>query len=466
MSRLTFAGAAQEVTGSCYLVETGRSRLLLDCGIRQGPDDVTRLHRSRFPFRPGDVHAVVLSHAHLDHSGMLPRLVHEGFSGPIYCTPATRNLLAIMLEDAAGLYLRDLEWENRQRQRSGKRELAPQYTLDDVARVLELCEPLSYGVHMVINSDAELCFHDAGHILGSAIVELKLASNGGRHRLVFSGDLGSREAVLMQPPERLTEADVVLMEGTYGNRDHRRRDETVEELAGVLADAWKQGGNVLIPAFAVGRTQDILFTLGALHHQGRLDAWTVFLDSPMAIEVTHLYDQWQDQLDHRDVDLMTRDRGQTLEKFLPSLQLSRTVEDSMAINRISRGAIIIAGSGMCSGGRIRHHLKHRIWRPDTHLVFVGFQARGTLGRQLVDGAKRVKLFGQQYAVHAQVHTLGGFSAHAGQSELVDWISGFTTKPRVQLVHGEPEALAALAEKLWHEKRIAADIPAPGSSITL
>lgn len=466
MSRLTFVGAAQEVTGSCYLVETDHSRVLLDCGIHQGPDDVKQLNKSRFPFHAEGIQAVVLSHAHLDHSGMLPRLVHEGFSGAIYCTAATRNLLAIMLEDAVNIYLHDLEWENRHRLRTGKRELDPQYTMDDVVKVLELCRPVEYGACVQVRDDVDVCFHDAGHILGSAIVELKLVANGTRHRLVFSGDLGSREAVLMQPPAVLTEADVVLMESTYGNRNHRPRDETVEEFAGVLADAWKEGGNILIPSFAVGRTQDLLFTLGMLHHTGRLDNWTVFLDSPMAIEVTELYDSWRDQLDHQDLKMMDKFRGTTLEKFLPGLRLSRTVEDSMAINRVKKGAIIIAGSGMCSGGRIRHHLKQRIWRTDTHLVFVGFQARGTLGRLLVDGLKRVKLFGEQYVVKAQVHTLGGFSAHAGQSELIDWISNFTTKPRVQLVHGEPDAMAALAEKLWKDKRIATDIPAPGSTITL
>lgn len=469
MASLTFVGAAQEVTGSCYLVETPRTRVLLDCGIRQGGDDVGRLNKARFPFRPESIQAVVLSHAHLDHSGMLPRLVHEGFAGPIYCTPATRNLLAVMLQDAANLYLRDVEWENRQRQRGGKREFEPQYTMEDVARVLELCEPVEYHVCVRVREDVEVCFYDAGHILGSSIVELKVNGNGnggGRQRLVFSGDLGAKDAVLMTEPEKLTEADVVLMEGTYGNRNHRARDETIEELAQVLTAAWKEGGNVLIPAFAVGRTQDILFTLGLLHHEGRLDDWKIFLDSPMAIEVTRIYDQWRDHLDRKDVHLMERHRGKTLEAFLPSLRLCTSVEDSMALNRISKGAIIIAGSGMCSGGRIRHHLKQRLWKPDTHLVFVGFQAQGTLGRALVDGAKNVRMFGQRFAVAAQVHTLGGFSAHAGQDDLVDWISSFTSKPRVQLVHGEPEALAALAARLWKDKHIAADIPAPGSSITL
>lgn len=469
MASLTFVGAAQEVTGSCYLMETPRTKVLLDCGIRQGGDDVGRLNKAKFPFRPENIHAVVLSHAHLDHSGMLPRLVHEGFAGPIYCTPATRNLLAVMLQDAANLYLRDVEWENRQRQRGGKREFQPQYTLEDVARVLELCEPVEYHVCVRIREDVEACFYDAGHILGSSIVELKVngdGNGGAPRRLVFSGDLGAKDAVLMTEPEKLTGADVVLMEGTYGNRNHRARDETIEELAQILTAAWKEGGNVLIPSFAVGRTQDILFTLGLLHHEGRLDDWKIFLDSPMAIEVTRIYDQWRDQLDRKDVHLMERHRGKTLEQFLPSLRLCNSVEDSMALNRISKGAIIIAGSGMCSGGRIRHHLKQRLWKPDTHLLFVGFQARGTLGRVLVDGAKNVRMFGQRFAVGAQIHTLGGFSAHAGQDDLVDWISSFTSKPRVQLVHGEPEALTALAARLWKDRKIAADIPAPGSSITL
>ncbi|MFZ5724096.1 MAG: MBL fold metallo-hydrolase RNA specificity domain-containing protein [Pseudomonadota bacterium] len=466
MASLTFVGAAREVTGSCYLLETAHDRILLDCGMRQGRDDVGRRNVTRFPFRPREIRAVVLSHAHLDHSGLLPRLVHEGFSGPIYCTSATRNLLAIMLADAAHLYLRDIEWENRQLARRGQRLLTPQYELPDVLRVLELCVPLEYGACVRVGEDTEVCFHDAGHILGSAIVDLQVRDGGRRKRLVFSGDLGSRNAVLMQEPARLTEADLVLMESTYGNRNHRGREETVEEFAGILAAAWKEGGSVLIPAFAVGRTQDILFTLGILHHQGRLNAWKVFLDSPMAIEVTRLYDSWRDQLDHHDVDLMEKYRGTTLEKFVPGLRPCNSVEESMAINRVERGAIIIAGSGMCSGGRIRHHLKHRLYKPETHLVFVGFQAQGTLGRQLVDGAKNVRLMGQRYVVNAQVHTLGGFSAHAGQDELIDWLSAFRNKPRVQLVHGEPAAQAALAEKLWQQRQIAVDIPGPGSVVEL
>lgn len=466
MARLTFVGAAQEVTGSCYLLETANSRLLLDCGMRQGADEVKDLQKERFPFRADGIDAVVLSHAHLDHSGMLPRLVHDGFTGPIYCTPATRNLLAIMLEDAANLYLRDLEWDNKHRQRAGRKVMAPQYTMDDVLRVLELCEPVEYHECRPVRDDVKACFYDAGHILGSAIVEITLNDNGKSRRLVFSGDLGASGAVLMRDPEILEQADVVLLESTYGNRNHRGHDETLAEFAEVLAEAWKCGGNVLIPSFAVGRTQEILFYLGTLYHQGKLDDWSIFLDSPMAIEVTRLYDEYWDQLDSKDVTLMERSKGTSLEAFLPGLKLARTPEDSIGINRISRGAIIIAGSGMCSGGRIRHHMKHRIWQDTTHMLFVGFQARGTLGRQIVDGAKFVKIFGTRYAVQAKVHTLGGFSAHAGQADLVAWAANFKTSPRFQLIHGEPEAQAALADRLWKDKGIASDIPAPGSTIRL
>lgn len=466
MAKITFVGAAREVTGSCYLVESGRSRILLDCGMRQGPDDVARRRTDRFPFTPSAIDAVVLSHAHLDHSGMLPRLVRQGFKGPIYCTPATRNLLAIMLEDAANLYLRDIEGENRRRQRAGRKGVAPQYDMEDVLRVLELCEPIEYHECRPVLPEIKVCYYDAGHILGSAIVELTLNGNGKSRRLVFSGDLGSRQAVLMQPTEVLTEADWVLMEGTYGNRNHRSMDETMEEFARILAEAWREGGNVLIPAFAVGRTQDLLFHLGQLYHAGRLDGWRVFLDSPMAIEVTRLYDQYWEQLDCQDTRMMEKVRSGTLESFLPVLKCAQTTEDSMSINKLGSGAIVLAGSGMCSGGRIVHHFKHRIWQENTHILFVGFQARGTLGRQLVDGAKFVKLFGNRYAVRAKIHTLGGFSAHAGQQELVDWVSNFTTSPRVQLVHGEEEALQALAEQLWKRKGIAADIPAPGTTLHL
>lgn len=463
MATIKFLGAAQEVTGSCHLLHSPAiGRVLLDCGMHQGGDIIERLSQEWFGFDPADIDAVILSHAHLDHSGLLPKLARDGFRGPIYCTPATAELLDIMLRDAAGLYERDLERENRQRQRRGHEPLRPIYTMADVENVLLACETFPYGETFKVGS-AQVTFHDAGHILGSAITEIRLKEQGQEKTLVFSGDLGKRNAMLMNDPATLSHADVVLMEGTYGNRDHRTLDDTVAQFEEILRDAWRRGGNVIIPAFAVGRTQELLFYIGLLAHQGKLNEWQVILDSPMAIAVTKLYDRWLSELDAKDIRPLRDSHKNSLRQFIPRLYLTNSVEESMAINKIQRGAIIIAGSGMCNGGRIRHHIKQRIWDKRNTMMFVGFQAYGTLGRVLVDGAKRVRLFGGEYAVNAQIETLGGFSAHAAQTELVEWISNFTRQPRVALVHGEPEALDALVEKLWQQKRIKAEAPTQGQS---
>jgi metallo-beta-lactamase family protein len=395
---------------------------------------------------------------------MLPKLVNLGFHGPIYCTDATADLLKILLNDAAGLYFRDVERENLHSQRRGKPVIKAEYTKNDVETVLKLCKPAIYGDAINITPEAVLRFHDAGHILGSSIVELTLNEKGQSKTLVFSGDLGNSDSVLMNDPETLEHADVLLMEGTYGNRNHRSMDETVEQFTEILASAWKKGGNVLIPSFAIARTQEILFHLGLLYHAGKLDNWQVFLDSPMAIEVTNLYDRWIKQLDPKDIQNLDEKNTDSLSSFLPILRLSETPDESMAINRIKNGAIIIAGSGMCTGGRIRHHFKHRIWQDNNTIVFVGFQARGTLGRILVDGKKTIKMFGDEFIVRASIETLGGFSAHAGQSQLIDWLKHFKPSPRVLLIHGEPEALDDLSEKLWKDEQIKSEIPAPGDCI--
>jgi metallo-beta-lactamase family protein len=463
MATIRFLGAAQEVTGSCHLLQSASfGRIFLDCGLPQGGDALERMSGEWTGFTPADIDAVILSHAHMDHSGLLPKLVHDGFQGPIYCTPSTAELLVIMLQDAAGLYERDLERENRQRLRRGLPPLAPEYSMADVEKALHACRTHPYGQPFDVGG-AKVTFYDAGHILGSAISEIVFTEQDQQKTLVFSGDLGKRGAMLMNDPTHLTHADVVLMEGTYGNRDHRSLEETVVQFEEILRDAWRRGGNVIIPAFAVGRTQELLFYIGLLAHQGKLDGWQVILDSPMAIIVTHIYDRWLNELDSTDIKPLQEAEKKSLREFIPRLHLSASVEQSMAINKIQRGAIIIAGSGMCNGGRIRHHFKQRIWDKHNTLIFAGFQARGTLGRVLVDGAKKIRLFGEEYVVNARVETLGGFSAHAGQTELVDWISSFTSQPRVALVHGEPEALDALSQKLWREKKIKAEVPVQGQS---
>ena len=464
MAKITFYGAAREVTGSCYLLDNGRDKILLDCGMHQGGDATDRLEKESFGFDPKSLNAVVLSHAHLDHSGLLPRLVNGGFSGPIYCTEGTRQLLRILLEDAANIYFRDLDYDNQVRRRAGKRVKPARYTPDDVRQVLNGCHALDYHQREAVAAGFELCFHDAGHILGSSIVELTIDDGGRKKTLVFSGDLGNPETSLMNHYEYLDNADLVLLESTYGDRDHRASDETLEEFRRILEQAREEGGNIMIPSFAVGRTQELLFHLGLFYQEGILDDWQVFLDSPMGHAVTSLYASYARFLDPEDVATITRNGDRAPTAFLPNLTITESVEDSIAINKIKQGVIIIAGSGMCTGGRIRHHLKHRLWDRRNHLVFVGFQAVDTLGRIIVDGVKKVKIYGQWIAVKAQIHTLGGFSAHAGQGDLVDWISHFRSKPRVCLVHGEPDTMAVLQAKLGRERGIKTHIPAIGDSL--
>ncbi|MCC5857550.1 MAG: MBL fold metallo-hydrolase [Ectothiorhodospiraceae bacterium] len=463
MAQITFLGAVGEVTGSRYLIETDSATLLLECGLHQGGSKAEEQNRQSLAQLARQVDAVIVSHGHLDHSGLVPRLVHDGYRGPVYCTGGTFELLEIMWRDAAQVLGRELEWENRWRERAGKPLLEPVYLPEDVDQALGQCRYFPYGQSVDLCADARLLFRDAGHILGSAIVELNLQSGGREQRLVFSGDLGNPRSALMRDPESPDSADLVLLESTYGNRDHRPLEDTIEEFAAVLEDAFEQGGNVLIPAFAVGRTQEILFHLGTLRRQGRLRQQRIFLDSPMAIEVTELYHRRRRVLEAEDVAGSGWETGQLAESILPGLQLSRTVEESMAINRIHGGAVIIAGSGMCTGGRIRHHLKYNLGRRNCRIVIAGFQAQGTLGRQLVDGAETVRLFGEDHPVRATVHTLGGFSAHAGQSELLAWAGRFRTRPRVFLVHGEPEAQQALQRAMKEQLGIDAVIPEPGQT---
>lgn len=467
MASITSYGAAREVTGSCHLLESSAcGRVLLDCGMHQGGDAVDRLHDESFAFDPASIDAVILSHAHLDHSGLLPRLCQGGFRGPILCTPATAELLRIMLHDAVGLYLRDLEHKNRRNARRGRPLIEASYGVDDVEMALAACVDIEYRQSYAIggSDSASLCFHDAGHILGSAICEVVLHEDGQQKRLVFSGDLGKTDSVLMREPAQLQEANILLMESTYGDRDHRPEGDTVTELRDILRETWSRGGNVMIPAFAVGRTQEILFHLGTLHHRGELDHWRVFLDSPMAISVTQVYDHWLKLLDTEDIRALD-DLGKTsLEEFLPTLSLTPDTEQSMAINRIQSGAIIIAGSGMCTGGRIRHHFKQGIWEANNTIIFAGFQAQGTLGRLLVDGASHIRLFGEEYIVKARIATLGGLSAHAGQQQLLDWRAGFSSNPLTLLVHGEEQAQRALAMRFREELGCEVQIPERGQSI--
>lgn len=454
MANLTFYGAIEGVTGSCYLLNNGKSKILLDCGLFQGRHE-EEANLQPLPFDISELDAVVLSHAHLDHSGRLPLLVAQGLNCPIYMTYPTLDLIDVLLKDAASLQQRDAEWENKRRRRSGKVEIEPLYNLSDVEATLDVCKAINYHQRKTVAQGFEIHYLDAGHILGSAIVEVYIEEQGETKKLVFSGDLGNSQAALLQDPEIVESADVLLLESTYGDRDHRPMDETLQEFEDVIEEASQNGGNILIPSFAVGRTQEILFRLGELYQKGKLRQQVVYLDSPMAIAVTEIYHRYQNIFNTDDRSAMGgANNQQSLHKFLPILHYSSSTDESMALNKIESGAIFIAGSGMCNGGRIRHHLKHNLWRKQSHVIFVGFQAIGTPGRALVDGAKIYKIGGDEIAVKAKIHTMGGFSAHASQSQLIDWIGGFKdNKPQLFLVHGEENAKlslqAALKDKGWN-----------------
>ncbi len=420
MTNLTFLGATGQVTGSCYLLETNKQRLLLDCGLYQGSKLTEAQNTADFPFDPSTIDAVVLSHAHLDHCGRLPKLVKDGFNGSVFLTEASFSLLELMLKDAVHIQLRDIEWENKRRQRAGKELLEPLYDLDDVETLLKLRRPIAYSVEQAILPGITLSFHEAGHILGSSIVRLRIKDQEKVKTLVFSGDLGNPNSPLLRDPSILTEADVLLLESTYGDRDHKPLENTLDELRDTLAEAAKSGGNVIIPAFAVGRTQDLIYWLGKIQRQGKLPQQTIYLDSPMAISASEIYAS-NTALFNIDDPEFTKIAPQGWHAWLKGLIYSQTSEESMAVNRIAGGAIIIAGSGMCNGGRIRHHLKYNLWRRDAHIIIAGFQAEGTLGRLLVDGNKKyIKILGSEINIAAKIHTLGALSAHADQSQLLTW----------------------------------------------
>lgn len=464
MAKLTFYGAAKGVTGSMYLLETESTTILLECGLIQGRREEESSNEEPFPFDVETLDAVVLSHAHLDHTGRLPKLVADGYKGPVYLTYPTCELLEIMLKDSASLEERDAEWENKWRKRAGKAEVQPMFTLDDAEDALRLCEETSYDDCRKIGDDIKLCFREAGHILGSAVVEIFITENGSEKKLVFSGDLGNSYAALLRDPQIIEEADVLLLESTYGDRNHRSLEETLEEFENIIIEASKNGGNILIPSFAVGRTQEIIFRLGELYQKGKLKQQTIYLDSPMAIATTEVYHRYQDVYNQEDISALRQARSRSLHSFLPPLRYSRTTDESKALSRIGSGTIIIAGSGMCNGGRIRHHLKHNLWKKKNHVVIVGYQVSGTPGRALVDGVKTFRMGREEIVVNAQIHTLGGFSAHAGQSQLIEWVEGFKKKrPKIYLIHGKREAKIALEEQL-SQRDWEVNVPEHGTSI--
>lgn len=456
--QVTFHGAAGEVTGSLHLVEAAGKRILLDCGLIQGSQEAEARNHEPFPFDPASLDAVILSHAHIDHIGRLPLLVARGFRGPVFAQQATAELMPIMLLDSASLQENDAERANRHRRR-GEPEVLPLYTRDDVHDALAQVQPLPYDARTQLLPGIELTLRDAGHILGSSIVELWA---DGR-KLVFSGDLGPAGTPILRDATPIADADLLLMESTYGDRNHRDRADTIRELGDILDIAWRDRGNVLIPAFAVGRSQELLYWFARHWDDWKLQRWRIFLDSPMAGKVVQVYDRHHTLFDAEARDVW---RGTPNPFRLPNLHITDSVDESMAINRIASGAIIIAGSGMANGGRILHHLRQNLGRRNAHVVFVGYQAVGTLGRRLVDGARWVRIHGHDYRVNAQRHTVGGLSAHTDQRGLLDWYAGFQSPPPVVLVHGEDSAREALAGEIGERSGVTAELAHPGMTLAV
>ena len=458
--QLEFFGAAGEVTGSCHILRVAGAQLLLDCGMVQGGRDAPQRNRQPFPFEAAAIDAVVLSHAHVDHCGRLPLLARRGFRGPIYTNTACADLVPILLRDSADLAMREAERANRDQ--APEKRVQPLFDLADVDQVLRQLEPIAYDSPVEVLPGVTVRARDAGHIMGSSSIELTLVEGGLTRKLVFSGDLGQYNTPILKDPWRFESADLVLMESTYGNRLHRGRDDTEHELGEILMQAQRDGGNILIPAFAIGRSQELLYLLAKHYGDWHLDRWKVFLDSPMAIAASRVYWKHPDRYDEAASRLRTGFRGLPP---LPNLVLCESADESRAINQVRSGAIIIAGSGMANGGRILHHLKHNLERPECHVIIVGFQAPGTLGRRLVDREPEVFIHGTRVRCASQVHTLGGLSAHGDQADLLRWYDSFISRPPVFLVHGEVPSAEALAEKL-RERGARAMVTSPGLAVDL
>lgn len=422
-------------------------------------DDTNRIP---FPFDPGKIDYLLLSHAHLDHSGLIPKLVAAGFGGRILTTTATADLVEIMLYDSAHIQEKDAEWLTKKAFRAGKDQIfEPLYTSEDVKASLPYFDRLPYRKIHDLGHGVRMRFVDAGHILGSGSLEVWFPTKDGEKKIVFSGDVGKNENPIIKDPEQVAEADYVVVESTYGNRLHKNMEATIDEMVEAIQGTFKRGGNVLCPAFAVGRTQDILYILNKLVREGRLKNLNVYVDSPLADKATKIYMAHPEFFDAEALNLFTVKSSEGMK-----IHFTTTVEESQKINNIKSGAIIIAGSGMCDGGRIRHHFKHNLWRPECSIIFTGFQVRGTLGRLIVDGIKSVKVLGEEIAVRARVYTIGGFSAHADQKELLEWLEGFTNKPQVFIVHGEEDVSLEFQRIVEQRLRLACRVPRKGEEIEL
>jgi metallo-beta-lactamase family protein len=444
MIRVTCLGGAGTVTGSSYLVESTRGkRVLVDCGLFQGGKLMEQRNWLDWGFDPKQINTLFLTHAHIDHCGKIPKLVKDGFHGRIITSHPTAELMSIMLMDSAHIQEMDAEWQSRRNKRQAHTPVSPLYTMEDAEASLKYLQPAERDKILEVEPGIKARLRNAGHILGSSILELWIEEQP-PIKVVFSGDIGKKNQLIVQDPKEIFDADYLFLESTYGNRLHRSFEASKEELLEAIRYAVSHGEKVLIPAFAVERTQEILYVLGEFDRTGQLPSIPIILDSPLAIKATQVFRKNKKYYDKEALAIVE----QGYDPFdLPTLKFTETTEQSMAINNIKGSAIIIAGNGMCTAGRIKHHLKHNLWRPGASLVIVGFQAQGSIGRRIVDGARQVKIFGENVSVKARVFTIGGFSAHADQNDLTEWVSHFESRPAVFLVHGEPTASEALAKKI-------------------
>ena len=473
--KITFLGATKTVTGSNFLVEAAGKRFLVDCGMWQGNAELEMQNAEEFEFDPNQIDFMLLTHAHIDHSGRIPKLYNEGFRNKIYAHKATCDLCTLMLPDSGHIQEMEIEWKNRKRKRKGEKELPPLYTAEDAARCLEIFEPVQYDEIIEITPDIHVRFNDAGHMLGSSIIELWVKEDGKEKKTVFTGDLGNNDIPLLNSPTMIEDTDYLVMESTYGSRLHLRNDEKASMFLDIVSETLDNGGTVVIPSFAVGRTQEILYEINKLKEEHKEDEefqrkykkimkTNVFVDSPLAISATEVFRENTNLFDDEVKAQIVR--GDNPLEF-PGLQFTRTADESKALNEDNRPSIIISASGMCEVGRIKHHLKHNLWNPKSTILFVGYQAPGTLGYNIVNGAKKVKIFGEEIAVNARIEYIEGYSGHADQEGLMNFIYSFIKKPdHIFLVHGEPEAQDVLREKIEKETNIKIDAPEFGETYEL
>ncbi len=466
--RLSFLGAAQEVTGSCYLVETASARFIVDCGMFQGGREASEKNYGRFAFDPRALDFALLTHAHIDHCGLLPRLVAAGFRGQVFATRATVDLLRVVLLDAAHIQEKESEWRERAARRGKGEERKhpePLYTVAEAETCCKRLHAVNYDATVNPHAGVRCCFRDAGHILGAAIIEVWLDGEGGARKVVFSGDLGQPGRPVVRDPAPVADADYVLIESTYGNRLHKSLPDTIKELTYAVNDTLRhQQGNVIVPAFAVGRTQELLFLLGDLYRQGKLPDMHIYVDSPLATQATEITLRHRALLDPEARDTLS---AMVMRDGQPRVVFVEDAAESIALNRIRSGALIISASGMCDAGRIKHHLAHNLGRSECAIVFTGFQAQGTLGRRIVDGAATVRIFGEEVPVRASVYTIGGLSAHADQAGLLAWLRNFRRAPRQAfIVHGEADTAQLFCDAVRAQLGWNATVPAARSVVMI